>query len=324
MSRYLEQADLSPHDARARRELRRAARPDRDRRRQGPALGRDAGAASRSSSAGVTVVSLAKRLEEVFVPGRSAPLGLPADSEALAAAAAGPRRGAPVRDRPPPRPPRQGDDRARCSTSCPGVGPARKRALLRHFGSPERLLDGEPRGARGGARGARQARPRDPRAAEQSGLMAARGTTERGRRRPDREAGRAGGDHRPLRGRQVGGDRRLRGRRLLLRRQPAAADDRRPRRALPPRGQRRASGPRSSPTCAAASTSTTCCRCSTSSRRAGWTSKVLFLEADEETLLDRYKETRRRHPLAPRAGGSSTGSAPSASCWRRCASAPTW
>jgi len=27
--------------------------------------------------------------------------------------------------------------------------------------------------------------------------------------------------------------------------------------------------------------------------------KVLFLEADEETLMDRYKETRRRHPLAP-------------------------
>src|ERR1044071_4587333 len=26
---------------------------------------------------------------------------------------------------------------------------------------------------------------------------------------------------------------------------------------------------------------------------------VLFLEANEETLLDRYKETRRRHPLAP-------------------------
>ncbi|HET7121699.1 MAG TPA: RNase adapter RapZ [Solirubrobacterales bacterium] len=26
---------------------------------------------------------------------------------------------------------------------------------------------------------------------------------------------------------------------------------------------------------------------------------VLFLEADEEILLDRYKETRRRHPLAP-------------------------
>ncbi len=27
--------------------------------------------------------------------------------------------------------------------------------------------------------------------------------------------------------------------------------------------------------------------------------KVLFLEANEETLVDRYKETRRRHPLAP-------------------------
>jgi RNase adapter protein RapZ len=27
--------------------------------------------------------------------------------------------------------------------------------------------------------------------------------------------------------------------------------------------------------------------------------RLLFLEADEETLLDRYKETRRRHPLAP-------------------------
>ena len=31
----------------------------------------------------------------------------------------------------------------------------------------------------------------------------------------------------------------------------------------------------------------------------GLSPKVLFLEADEETLLDRYKETRRRHPLAP-------------------------
>jgi RNase adapter protein RapZ len=26
---------------------------------------------------------------------------------------------------------------------------------------------------------------------------------------------------------------------------------------------------------------------------------VLFLEADEETLVDRFKETRRRHPMAP-------------------------
>ncbi|MGA2928295.1 MAG: RNase adapter RapZ, partial [Solirubrobacteraceae bacterium] len=34
-------------------------------------------------------------------------------------------------------------------------------------------------------------------------------------------------------------------------------------------------------------------------RAAGFTSRVLFLEADEQTLLTRYKETRRRHPMAP-------------------------
>ncbi len=35
-------------------------------------------------------------------------------------------------------------------------------------------------------------------------------------------------------------------------------------------------------------------------RRTGVALRVLFLEADEEALLTRYKETRRRHPLAPR------------------------
>ena len=34
-------------------------------------------------------------------------------------------------------------------------------------------------------------------------------------------------------------------------------------------------------------------------RASGVRHRVLFLEADEETLLTRYKETRRRHPLAP-------------------------
>lgn len=33
--------------------------------------------------------------------------------------------------------------------------------------------------------------------------------------------------------------------------------------------------------------------------RAGVSYRVLFLEADEQTLLTRYKETRRRHPLSP-------------------------
>src|SRR4051812_49462974 len=33
--------------------------------------------------------------------------------------------------------------------------------------------------------------------------------------------------------------------------------------------------------------------------RAGVPRRVIFLDADEQTLLNRYKETRRRHPLAP-------------------------
>jgi UPF0042 nucleotide-binding protein len=39
-------------------------------------------------------------------------------------------------------------------------------------------------------------------------------------------------------------------------------------------------------------------------RKTGVRHRVLFLEADEQTLLTRYKETRRRHPLSP--GGSVT------------------
>ena len=56
---------------------------------------------------------------------------------------------------------------------------------------------------------------------------------------------------------------------------------------------------------------------------AGLDPTVLFLEANEETLLDRFKETRRRHPLAPD-GRVSRGFAPSARCSARCGSAPTW
>src|ERR671931_1058732 len=32
---------------------------------------------------------------------------------------------------------------------------------------------------------------------------------------------------------------------------------------------------------------------------AGVLHRVVFLQADEQTLIDRYKETRRRHPLSP-------------------------
>ena len=33
--------------------------------------------------------------------------------------------------------------------------------------------------------------------------------------------------------------------------------------------------------------------------RRGLEHRVLFLDADDDTLLNRYKETRRRHPLSP-------------------------
>jgi excinuclease ABC subunit C len=88
----------------------------------------------------VAVISLAKREEEVFVPGRPAPIELPRDSAGLQLLqrirdeahrfALGFHR-------------QRRDTAARESIldALPGVGPTRKRALLRHFGSPERLLE---------------------------------------------------------------------------------------------------------------------------------------------------------------------------------------
>jgi excinuclease ABC subunit C len=87
----------------------------------------------------VAVIALAKREEEVFVPGRSQPTRLERDSAGLQLLqrirdeahrfALGFHR-------------QRRDTKARESIldALPGVGPARRRALLRHFGSPERLL----------------------------------------------------------------------------------------------------------------------------------------------------------------------------------------
>ena len=72
----------SRRTTRPRRELRRAPRPDRDRRGEGTALRRDQGAGA-ADGAGVAVISLAKRIEEVFVPGRSEPIVLEKGSDAL-------------------------------------------------------------------------------------------------------------------------------------------------------------------------------------------------------------------------------------------------
>ena len=88
---------------------------------------------------GVRVVSLAKRIEEIYLPGQPEPLLLDRDSPALQLLQR-------VRDEAH----RFALDfhrgrRGRAMTrsildDLPGVGPARKRLLLNHFGSPERFL----------------------------------------------------------------------------------------------------------------------------------------------------------------------------------------
>ena len=88
---------------------------------------------------GVAVVSLAKRLEEVFLPGRRDPLRLPLDSPALQLLQR-------IRDeahRFAITHHRARRDRAMTASlldELPGVGPARKKALITHFGSPDGVL----------------------------------------------------------------------------------------------------------------------------------------------------------------------------------------
>jgi excinuclease ABC subunit C len=138
VNRYLEQADLSPHDGK--RDSSFASLPS--------LVVVDGGkgqlaAAIRSLQPfverGVTVASLAKREEEVFVPGRSVPIDLAADSEASKLLQR-------IRDeahRFAIEHHRGRRDRAMTGSvldEIKGVGQARKRALLQHFGSPERLI----------------------------------------------------------------------------------------------------------------------------------------------------------------------------------------
>jgi excinuclease ABC subunit C len=88
---------------------------------------------------GVVVISLAKRIEEVFIPGREAPLLLAHDTPELQLLQR-------VRDeahRFAITHHRIRRDRAMTASvldDLPGVGPARKRALLAHFGSPDAIL----------------------------------------------------------------------------------------------------------------------------------------------------------------------------------------
>ncbi len=142
LARLEEQADLSPHDAD--RDESFAAVPD--------LVVIDGGKGQLSAGVRalapllergedeVAVIGLAKRIEEVFVPGRSEPLPVPRDSEAL-------RLLQRVRDeahRFAITHHRGRRDQAMTHSlldELRGVGPVRKRALLNHFGSPERLVE---------------------------------------------------------------------------------------------------------------------------------------------------------------------------------------
>ncbi len=88
---------------------------------------------------GVAVISLAKRIEEVFIPGRRTPLVLDHSTpelQLLQRARDEAHRFAITHHR-------NRRDRALTSSlldELPGVGPARKRALIAHFGSPEAVV----------------------------------------------------------------------------------------------------------------------------------------------------------------------------------------
>jgi excinuclease ABC subunit C len=138
MGRHLEQADLSPHDEV--RDQSFAAQPDLIVIDGGKGqLSAGMRALAPLAEQGTAVIGLAKRIEEVFVPGRSAPLRLAPDSEAL-------RLLQRVRDEAHRfaidfhRERRDKSMTHSLLDELRGVGPVRKRALLRHFGSPDRLV----------------------------------------------------------------------------------------------------------------------------------------------------------------------------------------
>jgi excinuclease ABC subunit C len=137
-ARWERQSDLSPHDPQHDRSF--AALPNLiviDGGKGQLAAGIEA--LQGWSARGVAVISLAKRLEEVFTPGRSQPLVLPHDTPELQLLQR-------VRDeahRFAITHHRARRDRAMTASvldELPGIGPARKRALIEHFGSPAAVV----------------------------------------------------------------------------------------------------------------------------------------------------------------------------------------
>jgi excinuclease ABC subunit C len=138
LANYEKQVDLSPHDPAYNASF--AALPNLiliDGGRGQLSAGLKALQAFRDR--GVTVISLAKRIEEVFVPGRREPLLLAHDTSELQLLQR-------VRDeahRFAIEHHRQRRDRAMTGSifdELSGIGPSRKRALLKHFGSPDAVL----------------------------------------------------------------------------------------------------------------------------------------------------------------------------------------
>lgn len=139
LSRYRDQVDLSPHDKS--RDESFASLPSIVMIDGGKGqLAAGLRALKDFVELGVTVISLAKREEEVFTAGSSKPLDLPAESEGnllLQRVRDEAHRFAITHHR-------GRRDRAMTTSvldGLRGVGPARKRLLLKHFGSPDRLLD---------------------------------------------------------------------------------------------------------------------------------------------------------------------------------------
>jgi excinuclease ABC subunit C len=138
MARFVEQRDRSPHDPT--RDASFAAMPSLiviDGGKGQLSIGLEA--LEEFIAEGVTVVSLAKRLEEIHTAGRKRPIVLPPESHALQLLQR-------IRDEAHRfaiehhRLRRDRSMKASILDELPGIGPARKRSLLRHFGSPERFL----------------------------------------------------------------------------------------------------------------------------------------------------------------------------------------
>ena len=115
----------------------------------------------------VAVIALAKKEEEVFVPGRAgADRARAATRRGCSSCSGSATRRTGSRSASTGSGARRGRA-ARSSTTSQGIGPVRRRALLRHFGSAERAARGDPGGARRGAGRTGEDGARDLRAAPQ-------------------------------------------------------------------------------------------------------------------------------------------------------------